>query len=78
MSKKNCNFAHFLCAKAKQETMSKPINILQTIARYRALGIEEQIDYKRRSLDSLVASSVALSMDDENENYLIGPYEVVR
>ena len=65
-------------AKPKQETMSKPIDILQTITRYRDLGIEEQIDYKRRSLDSLVASSVALSMDDENENYLIGPYEVVR
>lgn len=53
-------------------------DILQTIERYRALGIDQQIDYKKRVLDSLVASSVALSMDDENENYLIGPYEVVR
>ena len=58
--------------------MAKSQDILQTITRYRELGIEEQIDYKKRVLDSLVASSVALSMDDENENYLIGPYEVVR
>lgn len=58
--------------------MKAKMDILQTIARYRELGIEEQIDYKRRSLDSLVASSVSLSLDSENENYLVGPYEVVK
>ena len=44
-----CTFAHFSCAKAKQETMSKPIDILQTIARYRELGIEEQAAYSLSS-----------------------------
>ena len=58
--------------------MKKIQDILQTIDRYRELGIEEQIDYKKRSLDSLVASSVSLSLDSENENYLVGPYEVVK
>ena len=58
--------------------MKKPIDILQTIARCRELGIEEQIDYKNRYIDSLVASSVALSVDSENENYLVGPYEEVK
>ena len=66
--------------KGKKEIgkMKAKMDILQTIARYRALGIEEQIDYKKRSLDSLVASSVSLSLDSENENYLVGPYEVVK
>ena len=58
--------------------MSKPIDILQTITRYRELGIEEQIDYKKRVLDSLVAGSVSLSLDSENENYLVGPYEEIK
>ena len=58
--------------------MEKTPDILKTIARYRELGIDEQIDYKRRSLDSLVVSSVSLSLDSEKENYLVGPYEVVK
>jgi hypothetical protein len=52
-------------------------NILQTIERYRALGIEEQIDYKKFYLYSIITHSTALSIDSENENYLVGPYEEI-
>ena len=52
-------------------------DILQTIERYRALGIEEQIDYKKFYLYSLITHSTALSIESENENCLVGPYEEV-
>ena len=52
-------------------------NILQTITRYRELGIEEQIDYKKFYLYSIITHSTALSIESENENYLVGPYEEV-
>ena len=43
--------------------------LLQTIERYRALGIEEQIDYKKFYLYSLITHSTALSLDDEGKQY---------
>ncbi len=52
-------------------------NILQTIERYRALGIDQQIDYKKFYLYSIITHSTALSIESENENYLVGPYEEV-
>ena len=80
MSEKSCTFARNFCVRHKKTTtrMAKPTDILQTIARYRELGIEEQIDYKNRYINSLVANSVALSVDSEHENYLVGPYEEVK
>ena len=54
------------------------MNLLQTIAEYRRLGIAEQIDYKKQVLDSLVVSSVSLSLDSENENYFVGPYAEIK
>ena len=52
-------------------------NILQTIERYRALGIDQQIDYKKFYLYSIITHSTALSIESENENCLVGPYEEV-
>jgi len=52
-------------------------DLLQTIERYRQLGIEEQIDYKKFYLYSIITHSTALSIDTENENYLVGPYEEI-
>ena len=52
-------------------------DILQTIERYRALGIDQQIDYKKFYLYSINTHSTALSIDSENENYLVGPYEEI-
>ena len=43
--------------------------LLQTIERYRALGIEEQIDYKKFYLYSIITHSTALSLDDEGKQY---------
>ena len=51
-------------------------DILQTIERYRALGIDQQIDYKKFYLYSIITHSTALSFDDNGkqyENYLVGP-----
>ena len=44
-------------------------NILQTIERYRALGIDQQIDYKKFYLYSIITHSTALSLDDEGKPY---------
>ena len=55
-------------------------DILRTIERYRALGIDQQIDYKKFYLYSIITHSTALSLDDKGkqyENYLVGPYEEV-
>ena len=52
-------------------------DLLQTIERYRQWGIEEQIDYKKFYLYSIITHSTALSIDTENENYLVGPYEEI-
>lgn len=57
--------------------MKATSDILQTIARYRQLGIEEQIDYKKFYLYSIITHSTALSIDTKNENYLVGPYEEI-
>lgn len=54
------------------------MDILQTLVEYKRLGIEEQIDYKKFYLYSLVASSVSLSLDSEYENYFIGQYEEIK
>jgi len=53
--------------------MSKQIDILQTIARYRELGIEEQIDYKKYYLYSIITHSTAIegSTVTEIENQLL-------
>ena len=53
--------------------MSKPQDILQTIARYRELGIEEQIDYKKFYLYSIITHSTAIegSTVTEIENQLL-------
>ena len=56
-------------------------NILQTIERYRSLGIDQQIDYKKFYLYSIITHSTALSLDDngkQHENYLVGPYEEIK
>ena len=56
-------------------------NILQTIERYRALGIDQQIDYKKFYLYSIITHSTAMSLDDKGkqyENYLVGPYEEIK
>ena len=56
-------------------------DILQTIERYRALGIDQQIDYKKFYLYSIITHSTALSFDDNGkqyENYLVGPYEEIK
>ena len=53
------------------------IDLLLTIERYRQLGIEEQIDYKKFYLYSIITHSTALSIESENENCLVGPYEEV-
>lgn len=52
-------------------------DILQTIERYRVLGIDQQIDYKKFYLYSIITHSTALSIESENENCLVGPYEEV-
>ena len=52
-------------------------DILQTIERYRALGIDQQIDYKKFYLYSIITHSTALSIESENENCLVGPYDEV-
>ncbi len=74
MSEKYCNFARSFACRKKMKATS---DILQTIARYRQLGIEEQIDYKKFYLYSIITHSTALSIDTENENYLVGPYEEI-
>ena len=53
--------------------MSKQQDILQTIARYRELGIEEQIDYKKFYLYSIITHSTAIegSTVTEIENQLL-------
>ncbi len=64
----------------QKENRAKRIDmadLLQTIERYRQLGIEEQIDYKKFYLYSIITHSTALSIDTENENYLVGPYEEI-
>lgn len=56
-------------------------DLLQTIERYRALGIDQQIDYKKFYLYSIITHSTALSLDDKGkqyENYLVGPYEEIK
>ena len=52
-------------------------DILQTIERYRQLGIDQQIDYQKFYLYSIITHSTALSIESENENCLVGPYEEV-
>jgi len=44
-------------------------DILQTIERYRALGIDQQIDYKKFYLYSIITNSTALSLDDNGKQY---------
>ena len=44
-------------------------NILQTIERYRALGIDQQIDYKKFYLYSIITHSTAMSLDDDGKQY---------
>ena len=53
--------------------MSKPTDILQTIARYRDLVIEEQIDHKKFYLYSIITHSTAIegSTVTEIENQLL-------
>ena len=48
-------------------------DLLQTIERYRALGIEEQIDYKKFYLYSIITHSTAIegSTVTEIENQLL-------
>ena len=63
-----------MCAKPKHKRiMSKPADILETIARYRELGIEEQIDYKKFYLYSIITHSTAIegSTVTEIENQLL-------
>ena len=68
----------FVC-KAKRQSLNNTnmADILQTIERYRALGIDQQIDYKKFYLYSIITHSTALSIESENENCLVGPYEEV-
>ena len=53
--------------------MKATSDILQTIARYRQLGIEEQIDYKKFYLYSIITHSTAIegSTVTEIENQLL-------
>ena len=44
-------------------------DILQTIERYRALGIDQQIDYKKFYLYSIITHSTALSLDGNGKQY---------
>ena len=80
------NFAYlctqFVC-KVKTQSLNNTnmADILQTIERYRALGIDQQIDYKKFYLYSIITHSTALSLDDKGkqyENYLVGPYEEIK
>lgn len=85
MSKFLCTFAcDFVRAihtrqiwKCKIEAKNGMLELLQTIERYRQLGIEEQIDYKKFYLYSIITHSTALSIESENENCLVGPYEEI-
>ena len=44
-------------------------NLLQTIERYHALGIDQQINYKKFYLYSIITNSTALSLDDNGKQY---------
>jgi len=77
------NIFLYLCAIFAQADKIKckkreNMNLLQTITEYRRLGIAEQIDYKKFYLYSIITHSTALSMDSENENYIVGPYEEIK
>ena len=70
-----------MCAKPKHKRiMSKPADILETIARYRELGIEEQIDYKKFYLYSTITHSTAIEgstvTEIENEHTTLQPYNL--
>jgi hypothetical protein len=74
--------SHF-CVQGKTQSLNNTnmADILQTIERYRALGIDQQIDYKKFYLYSIITYSTALSFDDNGkqyENYLVGPYEEIK
>lgn len=58
---------------ASRKNMKAETDILQTIARYRELGIEEQIDYKKFYLYSIITHSTAIegSTVTEIENQLL-------
>ena len=60
--------------------MSKQQDILQTIARYRELGIEEQIDYKKFYLYSIITHSTAIEgstvTEIENDHTTLQPYNL--
>ena len=77
------NFFSYLCTQFCVQGKTQSLNntnmadILQTIERYRALGIDQQIDYKKFYLYSIITHSTALSIESENENCLVGPYEEV-
>ena len=70
---------HAICVQGKTQSLNNTnmADILQTIERYRALGIDQQIDYKKFYLYSIITHSTALSIESENENCLVGPYEEV-
>jgi len=63
-------FLLYLCTRfgciRRNEAMK---NLLQTIERYRALGIDQQIDYKKFYLYSIITNSTALSLDDNGKQY---------
>ena len=74
---------HAFCVQGKTQSLNNTnmADILQTIERYRALGIDQQIDYKKFYLYSIITHSTALSLDDKGkqyENYLVGPYEEIK
>lgn len=65
---------HFVC-KVKRQSLNNinMADILQTIERYRALGIDQQIDYKKFYLYSIITHSTAIegSTVTEIENQLL-------
>ena len=74
---------HAFCVQGKTQSLNNinMADILQTIERYRALGIDQQIDYKKFYLYSIITHSTAMSLDDKGkqyENYLVGPYEEIK
>ena len=58
---------------ACRKKMKATLDILQTIVRYRQLGIEEQIDHKKFYLYSIITHSIAIegSTVTEIENQLL-------
>ena len=66
---------HAICVQGKTQSLNNTnmADILQTIERYRALGIDQQIDYKKFYLYSIITHSTAIegSTVTEIENQLL-------